>query len=325
MRIPYVATNFPTSVATTFPSTPYLEASWTDLVWAAITAGKPGASYLLAHGWHSLADLVVRTHTVYAHLRQRWQYCERSSLYDALDPSEKSATSYFLGMTMAKLFAARFLDTPWLFHVSSASVAGATISFKPGTKSRPDLIGQSSAGNWIVVEAKGRTNGFDAVALQKAKQQTRMIRQVNGAAPLLRVALQAYFNTDLAVRLDDPDDFDPDAVDAEVNIDAAFLRYYALASAVTRQTTEIKEVEGRKYAARFDIDSGVTVGLETTILEQIAQGNFQEIRGALKSLPFSDVSDGANTATYPDGILIELDERWSTGLMAREPHARQDG
>lgn len=325
MRIPFVATNFPTPLATTFPSSQYLEASWTDLVWAAITAGKPGASYLLTHGWHSLADLVVRTHTIYAHLRQRSHYCERSSLYDALDPSEKSATSYFLGMTTAKLVAARLLDTPWLFHVSSASVAGTAISFKLGTKSRPDLIGQSRAGDWLVVEAKGRTNGFDPIALQKAKQQTRVIRRVNGVTPLLRVALQAYFDTDLAVRLDDPDDADRDAVDAEVDLDVAYLRYYALASAITRQTTEVREVGGRTYAARFEIDAGITVGLETTILERIVQNDFQEFGGVLKSLPYAESSDGTGAITYPDGMLIELDERWSTELMAREPHARRVG
>jgi hypothetical protein len=325
MRIPYAATNFPPSVASAFPSDPYLEVTWADVVWAAITAGKPGASYLLAHGWHSLADLVVRSHTVYANLRQRWAYCERSSLYDSLDPSEKSATSYFLGMTMAKLFAARLFDTPWLFHVSSASITGTVIAFKHGTKSQPDLIGQSSAGDWIVVEAKGRTNGFDLVALQKAKQQTLMVRQVNGVAPLLRIALQTYFASDLSVRLDDPDEADRDAVDLEVNLDVALLRYYALASAVTRQTTEVREVQGRRYATRFDIDSGITIGLEIPILERIAQGNFQEVRAALKRLPDEELAHPGDTSTYPDGILVALDERWSTERMAREPETRRYG
>jgi len=58
---------------------------------------------------------------MYANLRQRGQQIDRSSLYGSLDVTEKSATSYFLGMAMAKLFAAPLFATPWLFHVSMAS------------------------------------------------------------------------------------------------------------------------------------------------------------------------------------------------------------
>ena len=167
MRIPYTASNFPKTSLPSLVGSHTITASWADIVWAAVTAGKPGASHLLAHRWHSLADLVVRSHTIYANLRQRGHYVERSTLYDSLDPTEKGATSYFLGMAMAKLFAVKLLETPWLFHVSLASSTGAAISFKRGSKSQPDLIGQNLVGNWIVVEAKGRTNTFDAAALTK--------------------------------------------------------------------------------------------------------------------------------------------------------------
>src|SRR6266568_4288374 len=46
-----------------------LSISWNELVWAAITIGKPGVAFLLAHGWHSVSDLIVRAHMVYANLR----------------------------------------------------------------------------------------------------------------------------------------------------------------------------------------------------------------------------------------------------------------
>lgn len=322
MRIPYTATNFPVTLAATLSSNHQITITWTDLVWAAITAGKPGASYLLAHGWHSLADLVVRTHTVYANLYQRGHSCERSTLYNSLDPSEKSATSYFLGMTMAKLFAARLFDTPWLFHVSLASTNGEIIKFKQGTKSQPDLIGLTTNGDWIVIEAKGRTNGVDLVALGKAKHQTRMIRQINGAAPQLRIALQAYFDTSLSVRLDDPDDNEPEALDVNIDLDSAFFRYYALASAVTSQPVDVREIRGRKYATRFDLDSGITIGLETTVLERISEGNFQEVRAGLRKFDAIGTQLTNDSSIYPDGLFIALDGRWSPELMGREPEAR---
>src|SRR6185503_14226928 len=67
----------------------HLPVFWHDLVWAALTVGKPMFAYLFAHGWHSICDLIVREYTVYANLRQAHGQFEKSSLYSALDPTEK--------------------------------------------------------------------------------------------------------------------------------------------------------------------------------------------------------------------------------------------
>lgn len=299
-----------------------LTASWTDIVWAAVTAGKPGASHLLAHRWHSLADLVVRTHAVYANLRQRGQLCDRSSLYDSLDPTEKGATSYFLGMAMAKLFAAQLFATPWLFHVSMASGLGTTRSFKHGSKSQPDLIGQTTNGDWIIVEAKGRTNGLDANALKKAKAQTRMIRTVNGHAPTLRVALQVYFSDCLRVCIDDPDESDPEAFDLHLDVDAAFGRYYSFVEAITARSPSGENVRQRDIETVFDADSGITIGVESDLLNDVVAGRSDRIR-ARRAGQRSKRPEGQNGAIiYPDGLLVQLDSRWSSSLMSLEPDAR---
>jgi hypothetical protein len=322
MRIPYHASNFPPGSPPGLSGKHLLNTTWPDIVWAAITAGKPGASHLLAHRWHSLADIVVRSHTIYANLRQRGARIDRSTLYDALDPTEKGATSYFLGMAMAKLFASELLDTPWLFHVSQATSGGASIAFLPGSKSQPDLIGQNSGGDWIVVEAKGRTNGLDIKALNKAKVQTTMIRTINAAPPALRVALQAYFDDELLVRLDDPSEAGPEALDVELDLDSALARYYSFANAISVKNAASVRVQDRDFLTRIDEDSGVTIGLQASVVESIARGQLRKIRDDQERASTRMTSADGRTAIYPDGLLVQLDDRWSTSMMSLEPEAR---
>ncbi len=323
MQIPYTALNFPAPSSANLVGRNAITASWIDIVWSAVTAGKPGASHLLAHRWHSLADLVVRSHTIYANLRQNNQNVERSTLYDSLDPTEKGATSYFLGMVMAKLFAAKLFDTAWLFHVSQASAGGAAMSFKRGSRLQPDLIGLNRAGDWIVVEAKGRTNAFDANAIKKAKQQTSMIRTINGVRPHLQVALQAYFiNNLLSVHIEDPSDATSDALEIKLDVNAALSRYYAVAMAMTTKAATLETVQNRKYVTRFDEDSGITIGLESSIQESVSAGKFEQVRAFQSKSILGVIELDAHSAAYPDGLFVRLDDRWSPQLMALEPEKR---
>lgn len=137
--IPYTASNFGRHWGGTLSGGHNLNLTWNAIVWAAITMGKPGVAFLLAHGWHSVSDLVVRSHTVYANLCGGSKYIEKSGLYADLDPTEKSGVSYFMGMIAAKLMGIRLLDTPWLFHLSMIKVLGGSVVLK--SQSQPDLIG----------------------------------------------------------------------------------------------------------------------------------------------------------------------------------------
>lgn len=52
----------------------------------------------------------------------------RTTAAKTLDPTEKGAVNYFLGMTFCKLFAAKLLHTPWLLHLDV---------FRPGLNPEP--------------------------------------------------------------------------------------------------------------------------------------------------------------------------------------------
>jgi hypothetical protein len=133
-----------------------------------------------------LFEIAYRAAVLYANL------CEteagrirRSEAYDGLDPSEKSAISYFLGLTVAKAFAELRLAVPWLMHLD---VYRQELQPVLSGASRPDLVGRAVTGEWVAVESKGRTNAFDVRALQLAKGQVAQLVAVGGQPTALQIA-----------------------------------------------------------------------------------------------------------------------------------------
>lgn len=320
--IPYIAQNFKPHWGAPLTGSHSLAATWEELVWSAITVGKPGIAELFSHGWYSLSDAIVRSHTIYANLRQTPSRFEKSTLYDSLDPTEKGATSYFVGMMAAKLVAARLLNTPWLFHLSRFKQDGGTLTLNGN--SQPDLIGLNRRRDWVVIEAKGRTNGFSSNALSKAKAQTRKLRQINGQFPALRVGIQAYFSPCLELMLDDPEpeEFDDDAVDIVAEQRDLLRGYYSFAHSVTRGSNDVRKVLGRQYAFHNIEDVGLTIGLDRRIQSSFDYPSILDILGELRTGDEPAVLQDGPLTTFPDGIAIQLDDRWTKNRMLRQPGMR---
>ncbi|RYF49177.1 MAG: hypothetical protein EOO38_08485 [Cytophagaceae bacterium] len=323
LRIPYHASNFSPRYGPALAGASDLLVTWPELVWAAVTVGKPGLAYLFSHGMHSVSDMIVRSHTVYADLRQTYSYFEKSALYDGLDPTEKGATSYFLGMMATKIICARLLDTPFVFHLSMLKTLGGSAVLH--TKSQPDLIGRDRAGNWIVAEAKGRTNNFSISAMSKAKLQTRQLRRINGAFPSLRIAVQAYFSPELNFAVSDPDEYDEGAEDVDFDVRGAIRDYYSYVLGPSQTARIPQSVLGQDYLFRTVEEVGVSIGVAIATLKLL------EERDALNSTEPYDLSqapggdDGQGTVVFPDGLAISLDQRWSEEIMRRDPRTRRTG
>jgi hypothetical protein len=126
----------------------------------------------------------------------------RTIPYQLSDPSEKTSISFYLGMTLAELFAELLFDVPRMLHFA-VYAQNYQIVAAPG-ESRPDLIGLSNSGEWFVFEAKGRSNNFDPDALTTAKEQAEQIQSIDNLTPACSVACQAYFTSVLSFRMDDP-------------------------------------------------------------------------------------------------------------------------
>ena len=197
--------------------------TWYELLHAAITVGRRSWDDVLTHGRYSVFEICYRAAMLLANLRQSQGQLRKSDAYRYLDPSEKAAASYFIGLTLASLMARKRLGIHWLMHLDVYHD-----SLQPGLSAsgRPDLVGLDAQDEWHVIEAKGRSHGLDPKVVPKAKEQTRKLLTVGGRAPILRVASVAHFSRGtLALRVEDPVGQDQDAVGLDVT-ENQFLRDY---------------------------------------------------------------------------------------------------
>jgi hypothetical protein len=252
------------------PGWGYLGASWDDVLWAALTIGRPSTYHVLQHGQASLHEAMFRLSLVRMALSE--DGCgnfAKTSAFAALDPTEKGMVSYFLGMTFTKLFASRYLHTPWLLHLD---VFKDTLNPSVLGRSRPDLVGQSAAGEWFAFESKGRSAQPSATDRANAKAQAQRLVAIGGVATTLHVGSFAYFrhNTlEYYWRDPMPDSEDPLRLPAPGR---RWRHYYECALALAESTEEgAWETATRE---RADIE----VQLHPKIRHFLLQGLFEEAR-----------------------------------------------
>jgi hypothetical protein len=97
-----------------------LNVTWDDILWSAVTVGRPDVFHVFRHQTASAFEAIFRWSMVRMALQQRgpgaWRVI-RTNLFKQMDPTEKAAVNYFLGLLICKLFAAKLLDAPWTLHL----------------------------------------------------------------------------------------------------------------------------------------------------------------------------------------------------------------
>ncbi len=319
-QIPLKVSNFPAASGVKNGSRS-LTLSWSQLEWAAISVGKKSLRHIHYHGTFSKHEIAYRTAIIYANLMQQGNSIVRSSAYEGLDPSEKSAISYYLGMTLTKAFLEQELHVPYLMHVD---VYRERFKVQFRGDLRPDLFGRDTKGNWIVAEAKGRTNGHSAKALDKAKAQAKQITSIDSAKPILRLGCVASFKSGhLHLVADDPpaDESETRQIDLSITADEFMFDYYAPFRAMLEPSPDDLQGEPaqlvtfknqRIEALRFG-PLDLVVGLvESHIGRHTTEANY--LRPARLARE--------NSFLGGDGIFVELGSSWSDAMMTLEPQLR---
>lgn len=308
-RIPYQGTNFSGAFAQLNTNNGEITVTWAQLAWAAITAGKAaGDEY--AYGIYSTLERLYRASMIRAYLMQTASnFIARAMPYQMSDPSEKTSISFYLGMTLTKLFAEVLFDVPRVLHFA-VYAQNYQIVVAAG-ESRPDLIGLSNGGQWFVFEAKGRSNSFDAYALVTAKEQAQQIQTINNLAPVCSVACQAYFTSVLSFRMDDP------PVGRSDRPRTITIRRPAFEHAYDDPIRNLIELRGANASLGY------------------ANRRFRgaRIEEADLWIAVADVNE-APTDKFPedfvthseyfggDGVLVRLGPTWSEANMRLQPHLR---
>lgn len=251
---------------------------WADMAWAAITVGRRSFRDVFAFQAHSLMEIIWRYSIIRANLaiKPHWKGGDRfvaSEAFKALDGSEKAAVSYFYGPVLSKLAAEHQLQVPWLLHLDVYAKINAYSSQPPivatmVSSSRPDLVGLARNGNWLVCEAKGRSGSITNENRIKAKEQTRQISTINGAAPQWRYASFARFTGSemaLAHEWIDPSGAAESAIPLTLPIEDFMRSYYApiveILSSNRDRSVQHKN-SGRTFIVRHVPDLGLTIGID---------------------------------------------------------------
>ncbi|MGR6421903.1 hypothetical protein ACUZ8Y_01720 [Aeromonas veronii] len=317
LKIEYNAKSFPKSIyGGPLQGKKTLITDWHEVVWAAITVGKRNSAQISSHGALSLYEIINRSTLVWLTLKQNANKLEKSSVYTYMDPTEKTFVSFSLGMIMSKLFALRLLGIPWLEHVSSVNSSVVT---KTQTKSRPDLIGLNKRKEYIIFEAKGRSNNFDSAVQAKAKNQTKVIHKIVSLQPgslqpvslqpVLRVACQSYFNNSLEVCIEDPDDIQEEPINIEISEIDYFESYYSIfKSILITDQSLLKKI-------------GIQIAFSSSLHSALKKRKYEALFNVAKKKDVYFDKDGFKC--FPDGLKIKLDPTlWGDELLAVEPDQR---
>lgn len=323
-KLNYTAKGFPSDLGECLNGSHSIDVTWAELIWAGITVGRKSWEDVIRHGYHSFLEIIYRTAILKANLSSSPQgEFIKTDAYKSLDPSEKSAISYFLGLSFAKLIAHRLLSVPWLVHLDCFS--DLPIDLKG--KNRPDLIGTNLSREWCVFEAKGRTHNISKKLIQKAKNQTQMIKRINGMAPSIKGASLSHFSSDkLSLYLEGSDEINSDAVDFEIpNGEDQFLEsyYQPFVSLMENSTATIREtvvrVRGREInfvnLEEVDLDVGLDSQVQEILTSDSRAKNVLKIVDYLCSQDLGELTQarsGNNDTTFTgkDGISVRPGLSW---------------
>ncbi|MFC1976405.1 hypothetical protein ACFLXQ_08395 [Chloroflexota bacterium] len=339
--IDYNPVEFPEKFGAALARPNTLRCTWSDLVWSAITVGRKHLQYVIRPETYAYFELVHRATSLYAY----WQaadyrpglwgpadtHLRQSPAYQHLGPAEKSANSYFLGLTAAKLFAEKLLNTPWLLHVDTYSRhIEADLSWK-----LPDLVGLDRQLAWLVLEVKGRSNWLDQRVVKKAKQQAQTLTRIAGCQPGLQVGFCSYFTgitKTFKVYLVDPPVKDKlgNGNNLDLTLETYLSAYYGLVfdTLTAEYGGESTAVTYRKHTYRVKsiAEADLQLGLDEQIYALLQSGDKSLSKNMATGL--SDVTspsdeDEAQTTVGYDGIYVRLGDSWRDDKMYLSPAERR--
>jgi hypothetical protein len=303
LRIDYQSRSFPASYSLRSGT---LTTSWDELLWSAITIGRPSAYHVFRHGPASFHEAIFRLALVRMAVEQDWYgSLRRTDAYGALDPTEKGMVSYFLGMVLCKLFAARLLQTPWLLHldVFRDQLNPVTLG-----RSRPDLIGEDIRGHWHAFESKGRSSTPSSADKAKAKAQAQRLVSVGRTNCSLHVGSFAFFRGDaLNFYWRDPE-ADGDDPMRLPKPDREWRYYFQSALSMA------DEIESGALADEQEL-ADVDVEIHPKIIALLRLSDWSGAHRAARDMRETFLAEGYQ----PDGIRVKAGESWASRF---EPRAR---
>ena len=308
LRIPYESENFPSGTVANGAAA--LSVTWDDVLWAAVTVGRPNRQYVFQHGAASMYEALFRWSMVRMALEQtgpRGSRLRRTTAAKTLDPTEKGAVNYFLGMAFCKLFADKLLRTPWLLHLD---VFRPALNVVLKGRSRPDLVGlEQGTARWHAFECKGRISPPDATAKTKAKTQAQRLVSINRIACTLHIGAVTFLRNDaLHFYWRDPPTEKEKGIDVPYSSDV-WRHYYEPVLDVI-QASDANTLRSDQEALVPVEAADVKVGVHPLIRKHLDNQEWEQAQRAASEGEVSLKKDGYQ----PDGLKIVAGASWSARL-----------
>jgi hypothetical protein len=293
-----------------------LDTTWDEILWSAITVGRPNRQHVFRHGLASTYEALFRLSLVRMAIEQAGptaRRLRRTAAAKSLDPSEKGAVNYFMGMITCKLFAARLLNAPWMLHLD---VFRPLLNPILSGRSRPDLIGQIQGGGWLAFESKGRVSQPDADAKTKAKQQARRCVSVGAVPVTYHIGGIMYFRNEvLRFFWRDPPADDP-ANAFRVSVDSdAWRHYYRPALQIVRMDGDAFDRMLRDPIIVPVSAADIEIGIHPDLLRLLDKNLWGEAKGWCEQ----NVSALENQGYQRDGIRVTAGRTWLSPFNEAEP------
>lgn len=216
-------------------------------------------------------------------------YIRKSENFYLLDPSEKGAINYFLGMVFSNLIATSRLDVVWLIHLDSYDKN--LIAFTKNNRKKPDFIGITKDDDRIVLESKGWTNKNNN-GISKALQQLHAVLSVEGDPNILKVASIFYEKGDnLHLEVIDPKE--KGLIQVFANHSDYLRDYYARIFLLLKDSREMKKLGNCDFITNQLNCNLIEVGLLKEVFDIIYQNrnNNEYITENIKDAIFKKVRD----------------------------------
>jgi hypothetical protein len=306
LRIPYQSEDFPLGSNANWPYE--LPASWDDVLWAAVTVGRRNIYYVFRYAGASIYEALFRWSLTRMALEQSGPTAYRLRMTEAaknLDPTEKGAVNYFLGMTFCKLFASKLLNTPWVLHLD---VSGKELNAVLTGRSRPDLIGEEhGGGKWHAFECKGRSSPPDKTVKEKAKRQAQRLVSVNGISCSLHIGAITHFSQDV-LQFYWRDPVPERGKPIEVSLPANVWRYYyePVTRLVAGHQNYQRSMQERSGVLMPVADLDIQVGIHPLIARPLFHGQWDHAREMALRETHTIIQDGYQR----DGLIIKAGDSW---------------
>ena len=284
--------------------------TWDDILWSAITLGRPDPSHVFKYGMSSIYEAFFRFYLVKMALDSSGNTLYRSKAVNYLDPTEKGMVNYFIGMIFCKLFSSKLLDTPWLMHLD---VWRRHLNIEISGRSRPDLVGKNSiTGEWSVFESKGRASPPGQQVKKDAKEQAMRVAHVSGSSCSLRVAAITYYVGDeVNFYWCDPPSRDDRGDQIELPpVDDLWQYYYGLVAEIIAPSVRSEHawrIDGETRHWHVSIEQwDLEVVVHRSVADQLRRRDWEQAR----AVALGAAEELEREGFHADGVRVRAGDSW---------------